>query len=77
MRKGNVHIIDILGIVQEIVVCHNKDNTFSVKMEYHSDKILLSLYDSLVECVQIGTTFLFNFAFCGPSGTPVPTRLDL
>ena len=43
MRKGNVHIIDILGIVQEIVVCHNKDNTFSVKIEYHSDKILLSL----------------------------------
>lgn len=26
MRKGNVHIIDILGIVQERVVCYNKDN---------------------------------------------------
>ena len=63
MRKGNVHIIDILGIVQEIVVCHNKDNTFSVKIEYHSDKILLSLYDSPVRCVQVGTTFLFNFVF--------------
>ena len=42
MRKGNVHIIDILGIVQERVVCYNRDNTFSVQIEYHSDKILLS-----------------------------------
>ena len=32
-----------------------------IKKSYNaSDKILLSLYYSLVECVQIGTTFLLN-----------------
>ena len=32
MRKGNVHIIDILGIVQGRVVCYNRDNTFTYKI---------------------------------------------
>ena len=27
------------------------------------------------ECGQVGTTFLFNFAFFGQSRTPVPTKL--
>jgi hypothetical protein len=44
MRKGNVHIIDILGIVQERVVCYNSDDTFLIEIEYHSDKIRLSLF---------------------------------
>ena len=43
MRKGNVRIIDILSIIQGRVVCYNRDNTFSIEIEYHSDKILLSL----------------------------------
>ena len=33
MRKGNVHIIDILGIVQERVVSYNRDNTFMKQIE--------------------------------------------
>jgi hypothetical protein len=57
-------IIDVkiqYTLIQRMVVYCIRDNIFSLKIEYQTDKKLLSLYDSLVECVQIGTTFFIYF----------------
>ena len=51
MRKGNVHMIDILGIVQEIVVCHNKDNKIYKKICFN--RIIFSSLGTENICVSL------------------------